>query len=553
MSDISTEPDEILQGDSFDDITWSSLLLSSKRNQILKTLRESSHYDQNTFNELLNNTLKFKEENPLDYRTLWITKNNTSQTAYEFPLAEVDGHDRLSLYWFHLCESDRGNVIRVRCLRNNVTGHILKSKDFNIDRTLSKMKCKTRKQYSYENDHYWILSSEAQFSRFSRLYPYIVQCIILKTESKNKHVRILVEKEDKVILSYEKCVFVPYDSTVGHHNLVYLYNKIHEEEESNLKYDNVIAEAILRNFNDEQLKYESYVSFEDTSIIVQPTIQSNRYRILPVKLPFNFNFIVFLINTFLKRTWKGTLETTRKFVQRPVPHDGHCLFSSLRNALSIADKITMKDLRKQAADYNRQSGKIDEQCLFYETKKNLEQYCDEIENTDVWGGEPEILAIAELYETSVRVIRIDPQQSCVSISEFPSNQTSFKKCCYIILNNNHYESLHLRIGNNSNDEHSIFDSNDEEIPKMLVFGQDPIDLHRVKVEICIVTRTINRCIYIHPYYKFYKPEKGREYSVSNPIFIHLGYDTDYEHLTNIKGNLTEINGILNMKYILKIF
>ncbi|CAF5005791.1 unnamed protein product [Rotaria sp. Silwood1] len=277
MNDISTQPDEILQGDSFDDITWSSLLLLSKRNQILKTLRESSHYDQNTFNELLNNTLKFKEENPLDYRTLWITKNNTSQTAYEFPLAEVDGHDRLSLYWFHLCESDRGNVIRVRCLRNNVTGHILKSKDFNIDRTLSKMKCKTRKQHSYENDHYCILSSEAQFSRFSRLYPYIVQCIILKTESKNKHVRILVEKEDKVILSYEKCVFVPYDSTVGHHNLVYLYNKIHEEEESNLKYDNVIAEAILRNFNDEQLKYESYVSFEDTSIIVQPTIQSNRY------------------------------------------------------------------------------------------------------------------------------------------------------------------------------------------------------------------------------------------------------------------------------------
>ncbi|CAF5074451.1 unnamed protein product, partial [Rotaria sp. Silwood1] len=128
---------------------------------------------------------------------------------------------------------------------------------------------------------------------------------------------------------------------------------------------------------------------------------------------------------------------------------------------------TMKDLRKQAADYNRQSGKIDEQCLFYETKKNLEQYCDEIENTDVWGGEPEILAIAELYETSVRVIRIDPQQSCVSISEFPSNQTSFKKCCYIILNNNHYESLHLRIGNNSNDEHSIFDSNDEEVKKLI--------------------------------------------------------------------------------------
>ncbi|CAF4017220.1 unnamed protein product, partial [Rotaria sp. Silwood2] len=39
---------------------------------------------------------------------------------------------------------------------------------------------------------------------------------------------------------------------------------------------------------------------------------------------------------------------------------------------------------------------------------------------------------------------------------------SFKGCCYIILRDSHYESLNLRIGNNSNGKRSNFDSNDEE-------------------------------------------------------------------------------------------
>ncbi|CAF4063736.1 unnamed protein product, partial [Rotaria sp. Silwood1] len=65
------------------------------------------------------------------------------------------------------------------------------------------------------------------------------------------------------------------------------------------------------------------------------------------------------------------------------------------------------------------------------------------------------------------------------------------------------------------------------ISTMLVFGKDPLALNRIKVEICIVTRTINGCIYINPYYKFYKLEKNKEFSLHNPMFIHLGKDEGY--------------------------
>ncbi|CAF4812671.1 unnamed protein product, partial [Rotaria sp. Silwood1] len=360
-------------------------------------------------------------------------------------------------------------------------------------------------------------------------------------------------------------------------------------------------------------------------------------------------------------TSRDPLGITQKFVRKDALGGGHCLFSCLRNVLGIADKITIKDLRKKAADFNRQPGKIDKDWLLNTTGKTVEQYCDEMENTTAWGGEPEIRAIAELYKIIIRVVNVNSEKFCVSASEFPPNQTSFDRCCYIILNNNHYESLHLRTDNNSNDERSIFDSNDEEIkklipseqfveptnlitmtgtkslskkrkrgendddlsmgettdilassilkknnvshttpieqyqlgdatnshnkqnqqqirfqteptqkfraryltqyipkntykrdgktkskqssptyfpdrnnkhcltlliPSMLVFGENPVDLHRIKVEICIVTVPIDECIYIHPYFKFYKPKKDGTYSLFNPMSLCLGYDED---------------------------
>jgi len=59
---------------------------------------------------------------------------------------------------------------------------------------------------------------------------------------------------------------------------------------------------------------------------------------------------------------------------------------------------------------------------------------------------------------------------------------------------------------------------------MLLFG----DLHRVCVEVCIITCTINGCIFIHPYFQFYINGDGMQPFTINPMFIYLGYDNKYK-------------------------
>ncbi|CAM2712308.1 unnamed protein product [Rotaria socialis] len=75
------------------------------------------------------------------------------------------------------------------------------------------------------------------------------------------------------------------------------------------------------------------------------------------------------------------------------------------------------------------------------------------------------------------------------------------------------------------------------IPKMILFDQSPLDPRSIKVEICIVTRTINGCIYIHPYFQFYKPEKNGKYSVDNPIFMQGEFIEGCESLIGTNGML----------------
>jgi len=59
---------------------------------------------------------------------------------------------------------------------------------------------------------------------------------------------------------------------------------------------------------------------------------------------------------------------------------------------------------------------------------------------------------------------------------------------------------------------------------MFLFG----DLHRVRAEICIITCTINGCIFIHPYFKFYIHDDDKQPFTINPMFIYLGYDNTYK-------------------------
>ncbi len=71
------------------------------------------------------------------------------------------------------------------------------------------------------------------------------------------------------------------------------------------------------------------------------------------------------------------------------------------------------------------------------------------------------------------------------------------------------------------------------------------DLHRMVLEITIITRTINKHIYIHPYFVFYDLRSIKESATANPLFINLGNDELHE--------LKEYSeGILKLLYVLKI-
>ncbi|CAF5099407.1 unnamed protein product [Rotaria sp. Silwood1] len=496
MDNTFAKADEVQLKETLDDVSCSSSSTLSEFHRNLDASEAKSPFGQDGFNDLFNDSDEIKEKNSSEHQKLFETNNNPSKTPYEFRLAEVNRKDGLSLYSSVLNGSDRVDFISPETLHEKVASHILQSKYVNVDNFLSEVQCKTREEYWSKIKQGAILGGSTVLQVLASLYPKYLLCIISRTECGSEKVVVKILKYVEDISSYKKCVFIYYDGIDGHYRPLYLYNKTNEEEEkSNFKYDDTMK-TLLFKFIQEELKYNDDVVFDDSRIINPSDIRSTKY--MGDDIPFDLSADNSIINTeqaseydesssitnatkifpssvsntntddhIPTETSRDPLGITQKFVRKDALGGGHCLFSCLRNVLGIADKITIKDLRKKAADFNRQPGKIDKDWLLNTTGKTVEQYCDEMENTTAWGGEPEIRAIAELYKIIIRVVNVNSEKFCVSASEFPPNQTSFDRCCYIILNNNHYESLHLRTDNNSNDERSIFDSNDEEIKKLI--------------------------------------------------------------------------------------
>ncbi|CAF3395732.1 unnamed protein product [Rotaria sp. Silwood1] len=497
MGNTFAKADEVQLRETLDDVSCSSPSTLSELHRNLDASEAILPFCQDKFNDLLNDSDELKEKNPSEYQNLLTPEQNTTETSIELRLAEVDSDDGLSFFLSLLCGFDREDVVPARTLRNNVANHILESRYIKIDNILCEINRETLETYSDKVKQGTILGVPTVLHALASLYPKYLFCTISKTSRTDGRISINVATYVKDISSYKKCVFIFYDGMIDHYNAVFLYNKTNEEEEkSNFKYDNNTMKILLTKFIKEKLKYDNYVNSEDTQVNVEADItvngfmehdyiydsiahrdvadtekslgkyanswMSNATRTLPSSIS-NIN----PDNLISIQASTGAREIIQKFVRKDAFGGGDCLFSSLCNVLGIADKITIKDLRKQVADFNRQPGKIDEDWLLNTTWKTVDQYCDEMENTTAWGGEPEIRAIAELYKIIIRVLNVNSEKCYVSVSEFPTNQTSFDRCCYIILNNDHYESLHLRTDNNLNDERSIFDSNDEEIKKRI--------------------------------------------------------------------------------------
>lgn len=98
-----------------------------------------------------------------------------------------------------------------------------------------------------------------------------------------------------------------------------------------------------------------------------------------------------------------------KLQQHEIIPDGHCLFASLSDQLKIRHGIdrTIQDLRDDAASYIRKHPDMFSPFLFDEemmTMKEIEPYCEQLTTTAMWGGDMEILALAEVYNCCISVM-----------------------------------------------------------------------------------------------------------------------------------------------------
>ncbi|CEH15393.1 OTU (ovarian tumor)-like cysteine protease [Ceraceosorus bombacis] len=112
--------------------------------------------------------------------------------------------------------------------------------------------------------------------------------------------------------------------------------------------------------------------------------------------------------------------------------DGHCLYAAVADQLhtlgKVHKKVDFRDTRKATAEHmranatefipfisdsdehmagiNNDSAGTQGQDVEQRARKHFLDYCDAVENTGVWGGQPEILALSRAYKTQIHVVQV---------------------------------------------------------------------------------------------------------------------------------------------------
>ena len=122
--------------------------------------------------------------------------------------------------------------------------------------------------------------------------------------------------------------------------------------------------------------------------------------------------------------------------------DGHCLFNAISHQLKIRmDKVvTCKELRSLAVKHIRANKEefLPFLLSFFEENGggSLDEYCDRMENEAVWGGQPEIKALANELNVSIHVIQVDAPDLVMSPSIVSSSDDD--KTLYISYHKHQY-------------------------------------------------------------------------------------------------------------------
>ncbi|KAJ2964791.1 hypothetical protein NQZ79_g302 [Umbelopsis isabellina] len=132
-----------------------------------------------------------------------------------------------------------------------------------------------------------------------------------------------------------------------------------------------------------------------------------------------------------------------------IPADGHCLYNAVADQLSRRYKVQTdyKKLRKEAAEYIKSHPDDFIPFLYKDdggmyTEQDLKKYCDDLENTAVWGGQLEILALSKVEQVPFYIIQMGSPVLKISEEDFPAKQPiklAYHKHLYSL--GEHYNSL----------------------------------------------------------------------------------------------------------------
>ncbi|KAF9382367.1 OTU domain-containing protein 6B [Podila verticillata] len=132
-----------------------------------------------------------------------------------------------------------------------------------------------------------------------------------------------------------------------------------------------------------------------------------------------------------------------------VTADGHCLYNAIADQLSqhYQKKTSVKDLRHDTADYMRENS--DDFLPFLTNKQgdmmsaeDFTEYCNDLESTAVWGGQPELLALSRVHKVPIWVVQMGSPTVKLSADVYPAKtplMVSYHRHMYGL--GEHYNSL----------------------------------------------------------------------------------------------------------------
>lgn len=144
-----------------------------------------------------------------------------------------------------------------------------------------------------------------------------------------------------------------------------------------------------------------------------------------------------------------------------VTPDGHCLYAAIADQLNVRrpmpQQYTYQDLRTAASRYMRAHADdfmpfisdLEEESAGIESESSnaqakYERYCDAIENTAVWGGQPEILALSHVFSTPIHIVQRGMPVICIG-EDYKDNEPLFVSYHHKMYGlGEHYNSLRPR-------------------------------------------------------------------------------------------------------------